>query len=171
MPTSRIMQQEKYLGIQHVGDIDSQPPSEADETRLSRSQMKRNARDILLVPQPSDDPRDPLVGLKPQSQNRIVSNLYQNWSAFKKVTTLAVICLAAWSVLLQALANASGEATKFCACSRVTESKLGYRICLGTSEDANYKRTGSGGSRIIRDPRYGRRFPFCTRIGNRSRTP
>jgi len=84
--------QDKDRGIQHVGDIGSNSPSsEADDMRGPAAHMKHSAKGILLVPQPSDDPRDPL-----------------NWSAFKKGVTLAVVCLAAWSVLLQALANASG---------------------------------------------------------------
>jgi len=53
--------QEKDHDIQHVGDVGSNPSSEVDEMRGPTAHMKHNAKRILLVPQPSDDPSDPLV--------------------------------------------------------------------------------------------------------------
>ncbi|KIW33576.1 uncharacterized protein PV07_00414 [Cladophialophora immunda] len=52
---------------------------------------KVNKSGITLVPQPSDDPCDPL-----------------NWSTAKKATTLAIVSLASFSALNQSLANAAG---------------------------------------------------------------
>ena len=59
--------EEKDLGIQHVGDVGSNPVSEVDEMRGPTAHMKHNAKGILLVPQPSHDPRDPLVYVEPQA--------------------------------------------------------------------------------------------------------
>lgn len=59
------MMEDKDLGIQHVGDVGSNSVSEVDEMRGPTTHMKHNAKGILLVPQPSHDPRDPLVCVAP----------------------------------------------------------------------------------------------------------
>ena len=60
--------QEKDHSIQHVDNVGSNSPSEVDEMRGPTSHMKHNTKGVLLVPQPSDDPRDPLVWMGPQHE-------------------------------------------------------------------------------------------------------
>ena len=58
--------EEKDGGTQHVSDLDIHPQSDRIDGTTAHSltaQMKHNSKGILLVPQPSDDPRDPLVSL------------------------------------------------------------------------------------------------------------
>ncbi|EXJ57722.1 uncharacterized protein A1O5_12512 [Cladophialophora psammophila CBS 110553] len=62
-----------------------------DGVITSATHQKHSAQGVVLVPQPSDDPRDPL-----------------NWSSAKKATTFTIVCFIAFAGLLQALANASG---------------------------------------------------------------
>ncbi len=57
----------------------------------SGTDFKRTAGGIVLVPQPSDDPVDPL-----------------NWSLTKKVVTLSIVSAAAAIGMAQMLANQSG---------------------------------------------------------------
>jgi hypothetical protein len=52
---------------------------------------KRTLRGVVLVPQPSDDPEDPL-----------------NWPLWRKLMTLAIVALASLICSAQALANQSG---------------------------------------------------------------
>lgn len=52
------------------------------------SDAKTTAKGVVLVPQPTDDPRDPL-----------------NWSQRKKYLILAILCLAGFASNVSALAN------------------------------------------------------------------
>ena len=64
--------QEKDRGFENVSDVDIRPQSEelvVEELPHSQTiHMKHNSKGILLVPQPSDDPRDPLVSLNSELQ-------------------------------------------------------------------------------------------------------
>ncbi|KAL3480945.1 major facilitator superfamily domain-containing protein [Aspergillus californicus] len=76
---------------------------------------KRAADGTLLVPQPSDDPRDPL-----------------NWGTARKLLMLFIICLSSFSSSILAMANGSGlapQATLY----RTTQLKLSYSICAAVS--------------------------------------
>lgn len=53
--------------------------------------VKRTASGLMLEPQPSDDPSDPL-----------------NWPMRKKILTLSIVSFASFIGLSQALANQSG---------------------------------------------------------------
>ena len=53
--------------------------------------VKHATTDLLLVPQPSEDPNDPL-----------------NWSMSKKIFILGIVSLSAFIGVAQALANQSG---------------------------------------------------------------
>lgn len=59
--------QGKEHSVEHVDDVGTNSPSEVDEMHGSTAHMKHNAKGILLVPQPSDDPRDPLVWMERQA--------------------------------------------------------------------------------------------------------
>ena len=61
------------------------------ESSSSPIEGKRDAKGILLEPQPSDDPQDPL-----------------NWPIFKKLTITAVLSLASFAGIAQSGANVSG---------------------------------------------------------------
>jgi hypothetical protein len=52
---------------------------------------KKTSHGVILIPQPSDDPRDPL-----------------NWSTSKKLLTLGVLSFASCISLAQSLANQAG---------------------------------------------------------------
>lgn len=58
---------------------------------ISLTEPKRSARGIVLVPQPSNDPLDPL-----------------NWAVSKKLVTLFIISLASFVGIGQAVANQAG---------------------------------------------------------------
>ncbi|KIW19389.1 hypothetical protein PV08_03684 [Exophiala spinifera] len=58
---------------------------------LEKQPTRKNRHGIALVPQPTDDPEDPL-----------------NWSTARKSTTLAILCLASFAGIVQALANSAG---------------------------------------------------------------
>ncbi|KAH8807750.1 major facilitator superfamily domain-containing protein [Xylogone sp. PMI_703] len=53
--------------------------------------LKTSKTGLILVPQPTDDPQDPL-----------------NWSSRKKITTLAIVSLASFAATLQTVANQAG---------------------------------------------------------------
>lgn len=60
-------------------------------SNVSEIETKRSAGGIILVPQPSNDPSDPL-----------------NWPMSKKLMTLFIISLASFIGIGQALANQAG---------------------------------------------------------------
>jgi hypothetical protein len=73
---------------------------------------------VVLVPQPTDDPQDPLVGLSLEFpyltqragnyHNCRTDEWTQNWSQSRKYSILAIICLAGFSGLASSLANQLG---------------------------------------------------------------
>lgn len=65
--------------------------NEAHSEAASPAAVKRSASGIVLVPQPPDDPNDPL-----------------NWSMAKKILILSIVSLAAFIGIAQALANQFG---------------------------------------------------------------
>ncbi|OQU96072.1 hypothetical protein CLAIMM_02208 [Cladophialophora immunda] len=66
--------------------------NEGDSSPLPKPHLlKTNKKGLVLVPQPTDDPQDPL-----------------NWPRSKKVVTLALVSLVSFSTSLQAVANNSG---------------------------------------------------------------
>lgn len=81
-----------------LGDIEKEPSNLSnslhylESTDIKHVTTLKHAPDgVLLVPQPTDDPSDPL-----------------NWSLWKKVATLFIVSLASFIGIAQALANQSG---------------------------------------------------------------
>ena len=62
-----------------------------DETSDQKEIILKTSHGIILVPQPSEDPKDPL-----------------NWPMSKKILTLGIISFASFIGLSQSLANQSG---------------------------------------------------------------
>ena len=63
----KTMETATHQQIEDAGDMADRPRAEVAEPVHSSSDtnyMKHSSKGILLVPQPSDDPRDPLVSLK-----------------------------------------------------------------------------------------------------------
>jgi hypothetical protein len=77
----------------------------------SATEPKKSAEGIVLVPQPSNDPRDPL-----------------NWPLRKKIWTLAIVSLASFIGLAQALANQSGFFVQG-AVYHKTPVEMSYSVC------------------------------------------
>lgn len=65
--------------------------SNNDSTSAEQHLTKRSPKGIVLVPQPSDDPADPL-----------------NWPMWRKVVVLSIVSLASFIGIAQSLANQSG---------------------------------------------------------------
>lgn len=79
-------------------------PVHYSSTRPSETGVKtRNG--IVLVPQPSDDPNDPLVTLASTTGYYHVLIPFQNWSQRKKYAILATLCMASFAGLALSLAN------------------------------------------------------------------
>ncbi|EXJ70576.1 uncharacterized protein A1O5_06646 [Cladophialophora psammophila CBS 110553] len=93
--------------------VEGVPSSEKDPTQIPTSKVNRQG--IVLVPQPSDDPQDPL-----------------NWSTAYKVLMLGILCLGAFSATCSAVANSSG----FVAQAKVyhkTPIEISYSVSAGTA--------------------------------------
>ena len=71
-------------------DLELSRPSFRDEASAGKD-LRRTASGVVLVPQPTDSPADPL-----------------NWPMWKKVLNLSIVSLAAFIGITQALANQSG---------------------------------------------------------------
>ena len=71
--------------------------------------QERMSTQIILVPQPTSDPLDPLV--QPLQPSSLAVEMYwsqilgQNWPQRKKYTTLAILCLAAFAGTASSLVN------------------------------------------------------------------
>lgn len=69
---------------------------------------------VVLIPQPSDDPKDPLVSPCIHVENtlhsfpRLTCFTFKNWPQSKKYTILAILSLTAFSGLASSLANQLG---------------------------------------------------------------
>ncbi|KAG7427763.1 Efflux pump rdc3 [Fusarium oxysporum f. sp. raphani] len=95
--------------------VEDCPPSSFFEEDHPDKTLKINSHGVTLVPQPSDDPRDPL-----------------NWSTWKKTVTLAIVTLAAFAGVLQSLANASGFAQQ-AALYHKTSVQQSYSLSVATA--------------------------------------
>ena len=70
--------------------LNSDEKAESD-SKIHQTSPKRSSRGIVLIPQPTDDPLDPL-----------------NWSSRRKLLNLFVVTAAAFSGYAQTVANQSG---------------------------------------------------------------
>ena len=70
-----------------VTDDKLRQPSEGQPT----TDIKRSASGIILIPQPTSDPADPL-----------------NWPMWRKVMTIAIVTLSAFIAIAEATANQTG---------------------------------------------------------------
>lgn len=81
---------------------------------LARVPAKLSSSGFTLIPQPSDDSKDPLV--RPRifhstficQTSLLKPHNFQNWSSLKKSTTLFIWCLAAFVTTASGLGNTLG---------------------------------------------------------------
>ncbi|KIW44064.1 uncharacterized protein PV06_05104 [Exophiala oligosperma] len=69
----------------------SEEKPEALDVHVEEAQPKIGRNGVILIPRPSDDPRDPL-----------------NWPTSKKILTLVIVCLASFAGLIGPQANLAG---------------------------------------------------------------
>lgn len=86
--------------------VDTSSPSSIENGNM------KVRRGVILVPQPSDDPRDPLVShlsattmISIEFQKLI--DISQNWPQRRKFIVLAIVCMASFSGLASATAHLS----------------------------------------------------------------
>lgn len=83
--------------------------SVSDDTKVgdgSRPDWKYGSNGNELVPQPSDDPRDPLVSLEIERWWCMgTPDTQQNWSMAKKVTIFGIMCFGTFVGIASAVAN------------------------------------------------------------------
>jgi hypothetical protein len=98
------------------------------EKESQQPMVKTDSAGVTLVPQPSDDPRDPLVSGPSPSMRQLTQTELQNWPREKKLTTLSIVCLAAFAGVLQALANSAGFFPQ-AALYHKTPVQVSYSVC------------------------------------------
>ena len=55
------MSEKLFNGVEHLGELDKPHSNTEDVLHSPRAPKKHSKSGLVLVPQPSDDPRDPLV--------------------------------------------------------------------------------------------------------------
>ena len=117
-----MSQKPSSVGEENIENVSSSVASQEHEQGddLARHTTKVNRRGIALVPQPTDDPHDPLVCGSERGKHSpfpttgvykitdLYLSLLKNWSTAKKSTTFCIVCLASFAGIIQALANTSG---------------------------------------------------------------
>ena len=108
--------------------------SDVEENELSatgsENELKKAANGTILSPQPSDDPKDPLVGSSLEFHLRLFLNsILQNWSQSKKIgilTALSVTSAAAIGSPLAGLLALTPQAKAY----DKTVSQISYGVSL-----------------------------------------
>ena len=119
---------EKFSSTMHNEDFASNTTSLPTDEKVPK--LKINSKGFVLVPQPSNDPGDPLVRYRNESQERELGLISksQNWTATRKLLTLVVVCLASFTSTLQALPNASGLVPQAILYQK-TPVEISYGVC------------------------------------------
>ena len=98
------------MGLNGKG-LESMEKAESSGSELkyipSSAELKRSKNNTILSPQPSDDPRDPLVRARFSLSGRsyILIDFSQNWPQSKKISILAALSVAGFAALGSPLAG------------------------------------------------------------------
>lgn len=113
----------------------SRKPGQKDESDDSaRVPAKLSSAGFTLIPQPSDDLKDPLVCRKTSHSNAafytslLITHSSQNWSSLKKATTLFIWCFGSFVTTAAGLGNALGYFVQAKAYNKRDPIALSYSV-------------------------------------------